>query len=159
MQKKPVYHAADISLNEFRNKLYIDPGYGTEQFSSVINYAVFKNKWNIEDIKENYSIKIVHPGSGDSIILSFNSFKDKVAFSQNIFSSSYIKQTGTGHDLESLANLNLLYAEKNGREENILITIYDLLKHITSERILRRINSEKIFKRISALFKKRQFAN
>jgi hypothetical protein len=73
---------------------------------------VFTNRWNIEDVKEEYGLKIVHPASGDSILLSLNKFKDKLAFLQKIYSSHYIKQTGTGHDLESLANLNLLYAEK-----------------------------------------------
>ncbi len=152
-------NTTDISIKEYKNKLYVDPQYGAEQFSATVNYAVFTNRWNIEDLKEDYSIKIIHPGSGDCIILSFNTFKDKLAFIQNIYSSQYIKQIGTGHDLESLANLNLLYAEKNSREENFLITLYDLLRGITAERILPKLNTEKLVKRLTSIFKKGQFAN
>jgi hypothetical protein len=104
-------------------------------------------------------VKIVHPGSGDSIILSFNTFKDKLAFVQNIYSSQHIKQTGKGHNLESLANLNLLYAEQNSHEENIFITAFGLLRTITAEHLLPKINFEKFIKKVVSIFKKGQFAS
>jgi hypothetical protein len=158
MQTEFDKNETEISLKEYENKLYIDPQFGNEQNSSTVNYAVFSNKWNIEDVKEDYSVKIVHP-TGDSIILSFNTFKDKIAFVQNIYSSHHVKQTGTGHDLESLANLNLLYAEQNSHEQNILITAFDLLRIIAAEHLLPKINFERLLKKIISIFKKGQFAS
>lgn len=163
MQKEPGNSISvivpEISLEDYRNKLYIDPEFGEEQYSSTVNYAVFTNRWKIEDVKENHSVRIVHPGSGDSIVLSFNSFKDKLAFIQNIYSSCYIEQIGRGHNLESLANLNLLYAEKKSSEENIFVTLFYLLKNVSVHHIFPKINADKIIKRLKSVFKKGQFAN
>ena len=159
MQAEFDKNKTEISLKEYENKLYIDPQFGNEQYNSTVNYAIFTNQWNIEDVKEDYSVKIVHPRSGDSIILSFSTFKDKLAFVQNIYSSQHIKQTGRGHNLESLANLNLLYAEQNSREENIFITAFSLLRTITAEHLLPKINFEKFIKKVISIFKKGQFAS
>ncbi len=158
MQTEFDKNKTDISLKEYENKLYIDPQYGNEHFSSTINYAVFTSKWNIEDVKEDHGVKIVHP-NGDSIVLSFNTFKDKLAFVQNIYSSQHIVQTGKGHDLESLANLNLLYAEQDSHERNILITAFDLIRIITVQHILPKINFERFIKKVVGIFKKGQFAS
>ncbi|MGE5797389.1 MAG: hypothetical protein ACM34M_10465 [Ignavibacteria bacterium] len=159
MQTEYDKNKTEISVKEYENKLYIDPQFGNEQYSSTVNYAIFTNQWNIEDVKEDYAVKIVHPRSGDSIILSFGTFKDKLAFVQNIYSSQHIKQIGKGHNLESLANLNLLYAEQNSREQNILITIFDLIMTITARHLLPKINFEGFRKRIVSIFKKGQFAS
>ncbi|HVO75354.1 MAG TPA: hypothetical protein VMT35_15095 [Ignavibacteriaceae bacterium] len=148
-----------ISLKEFDKKLYIDPQFGVEKYSSTLNYAVFTSCWNIEDVKEDYSIKIVHPESGDSILLSFNSFKDKLAFAQSIYSSQQIKQIGKGHDLESLANLNILHTGQNSHEQNTLITAFEILRSIADKHLLPKLNIDIFFKRIRSIFKKGQFAS
>ena len=100
-------YKSNISLEDFSNKLYIDPQYGEYQMQAVVNYAVFSSKWDIEDVGEDNILKIIHRQSGDSISLSFKSFKDKVEFAKGIYANNPVKQIGHGLNLETLANGNL----------------------------------------------------
>jgi hypothetical protein len=115
-------YKSNISLRGFHNKLYVDPQYGLEHHSSVINYAVFSNEWDIEDVNEDYTIKIIHRSSGDTISLSFNSLRDKINFVTNIYAAKPIRQVDKGMDLEKLAN-NHLKPSVNNPLNNILSKI------------------------------------
>lgn len=97
-------YKSEISLESYSNKLYIDPQYGEYQPQATVNYAVFSSKWDIEDIGEDNILKIIHRDSGDSISLSFRSFKDKVEFAKGIYANNPVKQIGQGLNLEVLAN-------------------------------------------------------
>lgn len=99
---------SDIDVHKYSNKLYIDPLYGRANEKSVINYAVLSGKWDIEDIREDNSIVITHRSSGDTIMLSFKSFGDKVAFAKILYSNKPVKQVGVGFNLESFINKNIL---------------------------------------------------
>jgi hypothetical protein len=125
-------YKSDISLETYSNKLYIDPQYGEYQPQATINYAVFSSNWDIEDIGEDNILKIIHRDSGDSISLSFKSFKDKVEFAKGIYANNPVKQIGQGLDLEELANGNL-----KPRPET---AINDLLKKVIlyNKKITRR---------------------
>lgn len=103
MQEEEIYKS-NVSLNRYKNKLYVDPQYGLDHHSSVVNYAVFSNEWDIEDVREEYIIKMIHRTSGDTISLSFNSLRDKINFVKNIYAAKPIKQVGSGMELEKLAN-------------------------------------------------------
>jgi hypothetical protein len=100
-------YKSDISLDLFANKLYIDPQYGNFQPKATINYSVLKGKWEIEDVREDNSIKLINKDSADHIILSFNSLKDKVDFLKGIYAEHPVKQVGNGMKLQELANSNL----------------------------------------------------
>ncbi|HVO75158.1 MAG TPA: hypothetical protein VMT35_14105 [Ignavibacteriaceae bacterium] len=143
MTKELNTYKSDISIREYRYKLYVDPQYGEEQNPASINYAVLSNKWSLEDVSEENTVKIIHEQSGDSISLSFGSFKDKLAFASNIYSSRPLKQVGKGHNLENLANRHLLYPSKKNYE----IKPADLLEMIIN--LLERKN----------FFKKREYYN
>jgi hypothetical protein len=97
-------YKSEISLETYSNKLYIDPQYGEYQPQATINYAVFSSNWDIEDVGEDNILKIIHRESGDSISLSFKSFKDKVEFAKGIYANNPVKQIGQGMNLEVLAN-------------------------------------------------------
>ena len=98
---------SDLNLQNYDNKLYIDPQYGEDQPQATINYSIFSSKWDIEDIKEDNIVKIIHRESGDSISLSFKSFKDKVEFAKGIYANNPVRQIGPCFNLELLANVRL----------------------------------------------------
>lgn len=100
-------YKSNISLEDYSNKLYVDPQYGEYQPQATVNYAVFSSKWDIEDVSEDNILKIIHRESGDSISLSFKSFKDKVEFAKGIYANRPVKQIGQGLNLEVFANSNL----------------------------------------------------
>jgi len=110
MKTEELYKSS-VNLNTFKNKLYIDPQYGLDHHSSSVNYAVFSSEWDIEDVREDYIIKIIHRTSGDTISLSFNTLRDKINFVKNIYAARPIKQIGNGMELEKLANGHLKPSE------------------------------------------------
>lgn len=116
-------YKSSISLDSYSNKLYIDPQFGEYQPQATINYAIFSSNWDIEDIGEDNILKIIHRDSGDSISLSFKSFKDKVEFAKGIYANNPVKQIGQGLNLEALANGKL-----KPKPETL---IDDLLKKVT----------------------------
>jgi hypothetical protein len=100
-------YKSELNLENYSNKLYIDPKFGEDQPQATINYAIFSSKWDIEDIEEDNIVKIIHRDSGDSISLSFKSFKDKVEFAKGIYANNPVRQIGSGFNLELLANVRL----------------------------------------------------
>ena len=97
-------YKSNVSLNRYKDKLYIDPQYGLDHHSSSVNYAVFSGEWDIEDVREEYMVKMIHRTSGDTVSLSFTSLKDKLNFTKNIYAAKPIKQVGNGMELEKSAN-------------------------------------------------------
>ncbi len=104
-------YKSNVSLNTYKNKLYIDPQYGLDHNSSSVNYTVFSSGWDIEDVREDYIVKIIHRTSGDTISLSFSSLKDKINFVKNIYAARPVKQIGNGMELEKLANSHIKPSE------------------------------------------------
>jgi hypothetical protein len=100
-------YKSNVSLNRYKDKLYVDPQYGLDHHSSSVNYAVFSGEWDIEDVREEYVVKMIHRTSGDTVSLSFASLKDKLNFTKNIYAAKPIKQVGNGMELEKLANSNI----------------------------------------------------
>jgi hypothetical protein len=100
-------YKSNVSLNRYKDKLYVDPQYGLDHHSSSVSYAVFSGEWDIEDIREEYVVKMIHRTSGDTVSLSFNTLKDKINFTKNIYAVKPIKQVGNGMELEKLANSHL----------------------------------------------------
>jgi len=156
VSKQPNAYKSDISIIEYNYKLYVDPQYGDEQNPSVINYAVMSNNWFIEDIREDHIIKIIHKQTRDSISLSFNSFKDKMAFASNIYSANPIKQIGKGHDLENLANMHILNSSKTDFENKVgsLLTMFN--KFFDGINIFK---SDRPIKKLKTIFRKGLLAN
>ncbi len=109
--KTEEFYKSSVSLNTYKNKLYIDPQYGLDHNSSSVNYAVFSSEWDIEDVREDYTVKIIHRASGDTISLSFGTLRDKINFVKNIYAARPIKQIGNGMELEKLANGHLKPSE------------------------------------------------
>ncbi|HKB85371.1 MAG TPA: hypothetical protein VKD08_04325 [Ignavibacteriaceae bacterium] len=109
--KSEEMYKSNLSLSTYKNKLYVDPQYGLDHHSSSVNYAVFSSEWDIEDVREDYTIKIIHRTSGDTISLSFGTLKDKINFVKNIYAAKPIKQVGNGMELEKIANGHLKPSE------------------------------------------------
>lgn len=94
--------------------VFSDPLYSREK-RSVINYSIFKGKWefeNIDDIDENdpekCAVKFRPIKDSSDLTLAFKSLKDRVEFMDSIYSSNEMKQTGGGVNLENLANSKIL---------------------------------------------------
>jgi len=98
---------SQISISQYANKIYIDPFYGIPLPKAAVNYSIFSSKWDIEEVNEDNILKIIHRDSGDSISLSFNTYKDKMEFVKNIYTSKHVKQIGNSNKLEVLANRNI----------------------------------------------------
>ena len=124
--KMTANYKSNISLRNYHKKLYVDPQYGLEQHSAVVNYAVFSNEWDIEDLREDNVLKIIHRSSGDTISLSFNSLKDKVNFVKNIYAAKPVKQVSKGMNLESFANGHLKPSDRRSFNYilNKIVTIF-----------------------------------
>ncbi len=110
MKTEELYKSS-VSLSRYKNKLYVDPQYGLDHHSSTVSYAVFSSEWDIEDVREDYTIKIIHRASGDTISLAFNTLRDKINFVKNIYAAKPIKQIGKGMELENIANSHLKPSE------------------------------------------------
>jgi hypothetical protein len=121
MQREEIYKS-NLSLSKYKNKLYVDPQYGLDHNSSAVNYAVISGEWDIEDIREDYIVKIIHRSTGAAVALSFNSLRDKINFVKNIYAARPVKQIGKGMELEKLANGHLKPVENK--------TLTDILSKI-----------------------------
>ena len=110
MQQQEMYKS-NLNLNRYKNKLYVDPQYGLDHHLSAVNYAVLSGEWDVEDVREDYVVKLIHRPSGDTISLSFSSLKDKINFVKNIYAARPVKQIGGGMELEKLANNHLKPSE------------------------------------------------
>lgn len=118
----------DVSINVDENNLgpevklengkrilvFNDPLYSREK-KSVINYTVFRGKWEFENLEEfdsenpgTCAVKFAPVRDSSNITLVFKSFKDRVEFMNSIYSDNEMKQTGGGVNLESLANSKVL---------------------------------------------------
>jgi hypothetical protein len=83
---------------------------------------VISGEWDIEDIREDYIVKIIHRSTGAAVALSFNSLRDKINFVKNIYAARPVKQIGKGMELEKLANGHLKPVENK--------TLTDILSKI-----------------------------
>ena len=118
-------YKSKINISRYSGKLYVDQKYGMEQASVTINYSVFSNKWDIEEVNEDNMLRIIHRNSGDSILLAFNSLKDRINFTKSIYASKWVNQLGQGMNLEEYANMNL-----KPREETIVDKLFSRLQPI-----------------------------
>ena len=128
---------SNISLREYANKLYVDNQYSELQNQSMLNFVSLTGKWDIEDIGEDYSIKIIQRDTGNYILLSFNSFMDKVTFLKSIYTDKPVKQVGVGFGLEMLANGNTLYPHVNYRNLIPKVNLLGLMHKLYSEFLYR----------------------
>lgn len=103
-------------INEEGKKVIVfqDPLYSREK-RSIINYTIFKGKWEFENIdepdetdSEKCAVKFVPVSDGAEITIAFKSLMDRVEFMDSIYSDSEMKQVGTGIQLEDLANSKVL---------------------------------------------------
>ncbi|MCX6149689.1 MAG: hypothetical protein NTX22_04095 [Ignavibacteriales bacterium] len=105
-----------LTINEKGEKVLVfsDPLYSREK-RSVVNYAVFKGKWEFENIdeleetdEEKCAVKFTPTGDNSNITIAFKSLKDRVEFMDSIYSDHGMKQIGSGINLEYLANSKVL---------------------------------------------------
>lgn len=103
-------------INEDGKKVLVfkDPLYSREK-RSVVNYTIFKGKWefeNLDDIDdtepEKCAVKFSPEGDRASFTIVFKSIKDRVEFMDSIYSTREMKQVGTGMSLENIANSKVL---------------------------------------------------
>lgn len=103
-------------INEEGKKVLVfqDPLYSREK-RSVVNYTLFKGKWEFENIDESdetdpekCAVKFVPVGDNTHITIAFKSMKDRVEFMDSIYSDREMKQIGTGVHLETIANSKVL---------------------------------------------------
>ncbi len=100
--------------NGKRVLVFNDPLYSREK-KSVINYTVFRGKWEFENMEEfdtenpgTCAVKFAPVRDSSNITLVFKSFKDRVEFMNSIYSDNEMKQRGGGVNLESIANSKVL---------------------------------------------------
>jgi len=120
-------YKSNIDLQEFDGKLYIDPLYGEFKPKSVVNYSTLTGKWDIEDVSEENGIKIIQRETGDNIVLSFDSYADKVAFAKILYPIKPVEQIGPGFNLKMYINRNALNPRINVKNLLSKVKIKDLL--------------------------------
>lgn len=112
------YNKPAMEINEKGEKVMVfnDPLHSREK-RSVVNYAVFKGKWEFENYddlddaeKEQCAVKFKPISEGVSITIAFKSFKDRVEFIDSIYSDNEMKQVGAGLHFEDIANSKVLKA-------------------------------------------------
>ncbi|MFO7447175.1 MAG: hypothetical protein R6W90_12470 [Ignavibacteriaceae bacterium] len=122
-------------VNEEGKKVLVfkDPLYSKEK-RSIINYSVFRGKWefeNIDDIDDDHekcAVKFVPVKDGSSFTIGFKSLKDRVEFFDSIYSDKDMKQTGTGVSLEKIANSKVL--QTTGGLVGLSVLSYGLYKFL-----------------------------
>lgn len=100
--------------NGKRILVFNDPLYSREK-KSVINYTVFRGKWEFENMEEFdeenpgiCAVKFTPVKDFSNITIVFKTFKDRVEFMNSIYSDNEMRQTGGGINLESFANSKVL---------------------------------------------------
>ncbi len=90
--------------------VFKDPLYSREK-RSVINYTIFRGKWEFEDLDEideedgeKCAVKFTPIRDASSISVVFKSLRDRLEFMDSIYSDNEMKQLGTGMSLEKFAN-------------------------------------------------------
>lgn len=105
-----------LIVNEKGDKVLVfsDPLHSREK-RSVVNYSVFRGKWEFENIddldetdKEKCAVKFKPVGDGINFTIAFKSLMDRVEFMDSIYSDKEMKQTGTGIQLEDIVNSKVL---------------------------------------------------
>jgi hypothetical protein len=96
--------------------VFNDPLHSKEN-RSVVNYSIFRGKWEFESIdeldeedQEKCAVQFTPLKDSSSIIITFKSLKDRVEFMDSIYSDNEMKQIGGGMSLENLANSKILKA-------------------------------------------------
>ena len=115
-------------VDEKGNKVLVfqDPLYSRER-RSVINYAVFRGKWEFEELED---IDETQPEKFSNFSLAFHSLKDRVEFISSVYSDNEMKQIGSGLHLEDLANSNLV--KNTGKIIGASVAAYGLFKIISA---------------------------
>lgn len=125
-------------VDEKGNKVLVfqDPLYSRER-RSVINYAVFRGKWEFEELEdidetqpEKCAIKFYPRSDFSNFSLAFHSLKDRVEFISSVYSDNEMKQIGSGLHLEDLANSNLV--KNTGKIIGASVAAYGLFKIISA---------------------------
>ena len=94
--------------------VFNDPLFSKEN-RSVVNYSIFRGKWEFENIdeldegdQEKCAVQFTPLKDSSSMIITFKSLKDRVEFMDSIYSDNEMKQIGGGMRLENLANSKIL---------------------------------------------------
>lgn len=94
--------------------VFRDPLYSREK-RAVINYAVFRGKWEFEELdrideeqQEKCAVKFSPETDGSNLTLAFNSISDRVEFMGSIFSDNEMKHVEGESPLTKLANSKVL---------------------------------------------------
>jgi len=115
-QKEDLHPKTVINDEGKKILVFSDPLYSHEK-RSIVNYTIFRGRWefeNLDEIDENVNekcaVKFVPVRDSSNITIAFKSLKDRVEFMDSIYSDNEMKQTGTGVNLEKIANSKVLKA-------------------------------------------------
>lgn len=104
-----------IVNEEGKEVLVFEDPLHTKENRSVVNYSIFRGKWEFENIddldeenNEKCAVQFTPTKDSSSVIITFNSLKDRVEFINSIYSDNDLKQIGGGMRLENLANSKIL---------------------------------------------------
>jgi hypothetical protein len=104
-----------IVNEEGKEVLVFEDPLHTKENRSVVNYSIFRGKWEFENIddldegdNEKCAVQFTPQKDASSIIITFKSLKDRVEFMDSIYSDNEMKQIGGGMRLENLANSKIL---------------------------------------------------
>ena len=104
-----------IVNEEGKEVLVFDDPLFSKENRSVVNYSIFRGKWEFENIdeldegdQEKCAVQFTPLKDSSSMIITFKSLKDRVEFMDSIYSDNEMKQIGGGMRLENLANSKIL---------------------------------------------------
>lgn len=108
-----IYHK-EINSEGKEILVFEDPLHSREK-RSMVNYSVFRGKWEFENIDEidgedegSCAVRFTPVKDGSNVSIAFKSLKDRLEFMDSIYSDNEMRQVGTGMDLEKIANSNVL---------------------------------------------------
>lgn len=117
-REEHIYDVYPQTLYEDGKKVLVfkDPLFSNEKRSTII-YSIFNGKWEFEDIddvdsdgQELHAVRFTPVKDNSNVIITFKSMKDRIEFMDSIYADNNLKQTGSGSNLEKLANSKVLKA-------------------------------------------------
>ena len=113
---RSVYTSTQVSLKDFKDKLYEDEVFGKEVSVAETTYSVLNGDWSIDEDVDEYTqnpvVIFTDNKSGQSIRIAFTDHTNKLKFLNEMHVATEVKQENPGMDISGVVNRNALYPKK-----------------------------------------------
>lgn len=108
-------YKSDVSISEFKNKLYVDPIYSKELPVAVSTYCFMNGDWLVDEDLDDLGmpiLKFTDNKSGQYIKICFINQANKLKFLSEMYTAKPVLQQFPGMNIEDVINENVLYPKK-----------------------------------------------